>query len=83
MGKHLEQNGSGIFIELWPLVLSFCGRGWFEAEDSASTISEEEDTSYRSNGDDFDDIMDRQVYASNGSNDRGGEGNHGLSLPNF
>ena len=34
VGKRLEQRGSGIFIDLWPLVLSFCGRGWFEVEES-------------------------------------------------
>jgi len=33
VGKRLEQNGV-IFIDLWPLVLNFCGRGWFEVEDS-------------------------------------------------
>ena len=32
VGKRLEQMGTGIFIDLWPLVLSFCGRGWFEVE---------------------------------------------------
>mmetsp|Transcript_188 Transcript_188/g.281 ORF Transcript_188/g.281 Transcript_188/m.281 type:complete len:788 (+) Transcript_188:120-2483(+) len=32
VGKHLEQEGTGIFLELWPLVLSFCGRGWFEPD---------------------------------------------------
>jgi ankyrin repeat protein len=32
VGKRLEQQGTGIFIDLWPLVLSFCGRGWFEPE---------------------------------------------------
>jgi hypothetical protein len=30
VGKRLEQEGTGLFLELWPLVLSFCGRGWFE-----------------------------------------------------
>ena len=30
VGKRLEQVGRGIFNELWPFVLSFCGRGWFE-----------------------------------------------------
>lgn len=24
--------GTGIFLELWPSVLSFCGRGWFVPE---------------------------------------------------
>ena len=35
VGKRLELTGSGIFIDLWPLVLSFCGRGWFEVDNSA------------------------------------------------
>ena len=30
VGKRLEQIGTGIFIDMWPLVLSYCGRGWFE-----------------------------------------------------
>jgi hypothetical protein len=30
VGKRLEQDGRGIFLDLWPHVLSFCGRGWFE-----------------------------------------------------
>jgi hypothetical protein len=30
VGKRLEQNGSGVILEIWPYVLSFCGRGWFE-----------------------------------------------------
>ena len=34
VGKRLEQRGTGIFIDLWPLVLGFCGRGWFEIENS-------------------------------------------------
>ena len=29
VGKRLEQAGRGIFLDLWPRVLSFCGRGWF------------------------------------------------------
>ena len=41
VGKRLELNGTGIFIDFWPLVLSFCGRGWFEAE--VSNGSKEED----------------------------------------
>ena len=31
-GKRLEQS-HGIFIDLWPQVLSFCGRGWFDPID--------------------------------------------------
>mmetsp|Transcript_25840 Transcript_25840/g.54004 ORF Transcript_25840/g.54004 Transcript_25840/m.54004 type:complete len:840 (+) Transcript_25840:376-2895(+) len=34
VGKRLEQNGTGIFIDLWPTILSFCGRGWFETDAS-------------------------------------------------
>lgn len=37
VGKRLEQNGSGVILEIWPFVLSFCGRGWFE-------VTEEDDT---------------------------------------
>uniref|UniRef100_A0A7S2XSN4 Uncharacterized protein n=1 Tax=Attheya septentrionalis TaxID=420275 RepID=A0A7S2XSN4_9STRA len=48
VGKRLEQNGTGIFCDLWPLVLSFCGRGWFEPpifglEWSPTDASEEDD----------------------------------------
>ena len=35
VGKRLEQLGTGIYIyHLWPYVLSFCGRGWFEQEEA-------------------------------------------------
>ena len=34
VGKRLEQIGTGIFIDLWPLVLSFCCRGWFEPDEA-------------------------------------------------
>ncbi len=30
VGKRMEQMNKGYFLELWPEVLSFCGRGWFE-----------------------------------------------------
>eukprot|EP00978_Attheya_sp_CCMP212_P030978 scaffold115736_cov60-Attheya_sp.AAC.2 len=48
VGKRLEQNGTGIFCDLWPLVLSFCGRGWFEPpifglEWSPTDASDEDD----------------------------------------
>jgi hypothetical protein len=32
VGKRFEQMNKGIFLELWPHVLSFCGRGWFEPD---------------------------------------------------
>jgi len=38
VGKRLEQMNTGIFLELWPLVLSFCSRGWFEPESSCVKI---------------------------------------------
>ena len=41
VGKRLEQQGTGIFIDFWPLVLSFCGRGWFEVNDSKPAGIEE------------------------------------------
>lgn len=34
VGKRLEQNGTGIFIDLWPAILGFCGRGWFETDEN-------------------------------------------------
>eukprot|EP00986_Skeletonema_menzelii_P019605 scaffold28669_cov160-Skeletonema_menzelii.AAC.2 len=40
VGKRLEQSGQGIFLDLWPNILAFCGRGWFEVvneEDIAGT----------------------------------------------
>ena len=40
VGKRLEQQGSGIFIDLWPLVLGFCGRGWFEPQGSSSSCND-------------------------------------------
>jgi hypothetical protein len=31
VGKRLEQQGV-LFVDLWPQVLGFCGRGWFDPE---------------------------------------------------
>mmetsp|Transcript_46016 Transcript_46016/g.112352 ORF Transcript_46016/g.112352 Transcript_46016/m.112352 type:complete len:956 (+) Transcript_46016:269-3136(+) len=33
VGKRLEQEGV-IFVDLWPKVLGFCGRGWFDTDDN-------------------------------------------------
>jgi hypothetical protein len=30
VGKRMEQRNRGYFLELWPEVLSYCGRGWFD-----------------------------------------------------
>ncbi|KAL7547741.1 hypothetical protein ACHAWF_011020 [Thalassiosira exigua] len=30
VGKRLERVGRGIFRDLWPHVLGYCGRGWFD-----------------------------------------------------
>lgn len=45
VGKRLEQNGTGIFIDLWPTILRFCGRGWFETEEQKVLLSEDMDNS--------------------------------------
>eukprot|EP00555_Chaetoceros_dichaeta_P013693 CAMPEP_0198264636 /NCGR_PEP_ID=MMETSP1447-20131203/16270_1 /TAXON_ID=420782 /ORGANISM="Chaetoceros dichaeta, Strain CCMP1751" /LENGTH=877 /DNA_ID=CAMNT_0043953635 /DNA_START=44 /DNA_END=2677 /DNA_ORIENTATION=+ len=42
VGKRLEQRNTGIFLELWPLVLSFCGRGWFEPESNHAMLESKE-----------------------------------------
>ena len=45
VGKRLEHQGV-LFVDLWPQVLGFCGRGWFEPGDTAKTDhgnSEDED----------------------------------------
>jgi len=42
VGKRLEQRNTGIFLELWPLVLSFCGRGWFEPESNYAMLESKE-----------------------------------------
>jgi len=42
VGKGLEQRNTGIFLELWPLVLSFCGRGWFEPESNHAMLESKE-----------------------------------------
>jgi len=44
VGKRLEQMNTGIFLELWPLVLSFCGRGWFEPESSCAVLEHKKTT---------------------------------------
>jgi hypothetical protein len=51
VGKRLELQGTGIHVQaLWPTVLSFCGRGWFQVDDSSSG-SEDEDATIRDGND--------------------------------
>jgi hypothetical protein len=60
VGKRLEQQGTGIFVDLWPLVLGFCGRGWFEvghAKPRALVYGDEKSIEY-SDGSDSDDASD-------------------------
>eukprot|EP00980_Cylindrotheca_fusiformis_P005291 scaffold1136_cov146-Cylindrotheca_fusiformis.AAC.4 len=58
VGKRLEQQGTGIFVDLWPLVLGFCGRGWFEVEKPSQVAIECDDTSMEIPEDEeFDDYL--------------------------
>ena len=36
VGKRLEQQGRGIYLDLWPNILAFVGRGWFEIDDNVT-----------------------------------------------
>ena len=51
VGKRLESEGSLPFTYLWPEVLSFCGRGWFEVDedDTEATDNECPDNSTNNN----------------------------------
>ena len=43
VGKRLEQEGV-IFVDLWPKVLGFCGRGWFDThEDISNSVGNDDD----------------------------------------
>ena len=43
VGKRLEQSGQGIFLDLWPNILAFCGRGWFEVVDEENITDKDGD----------------------------------------
>jgi len=43
VGKRLEQSGQGIFLDLWPNILAFCGRGWFEVVDEENITEKDGD----------------------------------------
>lgn len=42
VGKRLEWVEKGIFSDLWPFVLSFCGRGWFDHEEGGGPQRDDE-----------------------------------------
>jgi len=53
VGKRLEMQGSGLRVkELWPHVLSFCGRGWFEVDGHEMDVDDDDDD------DDHDEVME-------------------------
>lgn len=43
VGKRMESMGTGIFMECWPMILGFCGRGWFRTEEDLIDIEEIEE----------------------------------------
>jgi len=76
VGKRLEQNGTGIFIDLWPTILGFCGRGWFETDERKLVFVESDDNA-ESPG-------DNDGAATNEENDQIQlDGNNYLALPNL
>ncbi len=66
VGKHLELKGTGIFLDLWPLIISYCGRGWFDDEES---VDDERDSLF-----DMEDDIDMYVNDSSVNDDE-------LSIP--
>jgi hypothetical protein len=62
VGKRLELQGAGIHVQsLWPTVLSFCGRGWFQSSDEEESDGDEggEGSEHElSDGDDGNDEME-------------------------
>ncbi|GMI29901.1 hypothetical protein TeGR_g1961 [Tetraparma gracilis] len=44
VGKRMEQTTQGIHIlDMWPVILSFCGRGWFKPSEGTKSICVGED----------------------------------------
>lgn len=73
VGKRLEQQGV-IFVELWPQVLSFCGRGWFEVEDKKLPAIENDDDVEMS--EEESEIVEDEASSSDSDDDY-------LALPSF
>lgn len=62
VGKRLEQQGI-LFVDLWPQVLGFCGRGWFDPEGAkprAIEFSEEADSEVSSDENDAESSADEE-----------------------
>ena len=38
VGRRLEQRDN-VFIDMWPMVLQFCGRGWFDVVETTTTTT--------------------------------------------
>jgi len=74
VGKRLETLGTGIYVyDMWPHVLSFCGRGWFDkgdTEPSESSLSTLEDVL-------------KEVASGETNSDSSDTGNEVLNMPNL
>jgi hypothetical protein len=77
VGKRLELNGSGIYLDLWPQVLTFCGRGWFDPEKEEEEEEVSESVLVKAEENEEDDAFARAL-ASARSDD-----SMSLSLPTF
>ena len=86
VGKRLEQQGTGIFVDLWPLVLSFCGRGWFEVPTTGTkrppiVLPVPRRISYDSNEMDEGSSQNDNDDQSDDGEEEEDTGNHYLDLP--
>ena len=92
VGKRLELQGTGIFLDLWPQVLSFCGRGWFEIErdhaDGAESLSgsnaDHDASAPNEDADDELDFVDRSEHErTDAAHGTDVEADDRLALPTF
>ena len=99
VGKRLEQRGTGLCVrDLWPLILSFCGRGWFEPQAAQTDPSSDDEMQGLVVGGEAgnsilnslsirstlsaDDSMEEEDEQM-GENDGGGDNDDYLALPNL
>jgi hypothetical protein len=82
VGKRFETERN-MFVDVWPEILSFCGRGWFEkgAPEKDESMTDETETGSSSDYMDEDIIQGR--YALSRSADVGNSTTDDLSLPTF